>query len=175
MARARQKYRGYCHCFDHAWSILTKGYITLVSREDAYLIRRRPYLAFRADPRYTVYAHTTIDGRPTGLHRQITDAPNGKLVDHWNGNGLDNRRPNLRVCSNQENSRNSRPVNRRPLKGVSWKESQGKWRAYIRHNGIQIHIGSFSTALDAADAYDREAIKLFGEFAKLNLSGGENV
>jgi hypothetical protein len=90
------------------------------------------------------------------------------MIDHINGNTLDNQRHNLRACSNKENMRNRGMAshNSSGFKGVSWLE--GKWSAYIGENGKKIHLGLFKTREDAARRYNKEALKRFGEFAKLN-------
>lgn len=104
----------------------------------------------------------------TLLHRLITNAPDGYDVDHANGNGLDNRRGNLRVCTHQMNGANQKTPkhNTTGFKGVSGKGN--KFRAYIKVNYKQVYLGTFSTAIEAANAYNLGAQKYFGEFAKLN-------
>lgn len=95
-------------------------------------------------------------------------------VDHINGNGLDNRRSNLRPCTRGENSRNlkKRSDNTSGYKGVCWTNDRKKWIAQIQFNGKHWRIGRFNNKIDAALAYDRVAKEKFGEFAKLNFSGG---
>ena len=109
------------------------------------------------------------------LHNQIMKPSVGKVTDHINGNGLDNRRCNLRVCTQAQNCQNRRPGknNKMGLKGVSWMKSIQKWRAYIWKGGAyprgrQIHLGFFDNKIDAAKAYNQAAVDLFGEFANLN-------
>jgi HNH endonuclease len=106
------------------------------------------------------------------MHRKITNAPFGMDVDHINGNGLDNRRENLRVCTHAENQRNTtrkRTTNKSGFKGVCWRMVSQKWSADITLNSKQIHIGLFSDIQEAVRAYDAKAIELFGEFAKTNF------
>lgn len=112
-----------------------------------------------------------------GLHRIVMDAPDGVLVDHQNGNTLDNRRANLRLATFQENSRNRAP-DKRPqtsrFKGVHLRGDgacrRKRWRARIRdgQNKTPIHLGYFDTEEEAAAAYDKAAKELHGEFARLN-------
>lgn len=108
------------------------------------------------------------------MHRAIAEARPGEFVDHINHNPLDNRRSNLRVCSNTENMRGRGLFcnNTSGYKGVSVEKSTNSWRAYINGNGKRIHIGTFPTALEAALAYDEAAIKYFGEYALTNASLG---
>lgn len=91
-------------------------------------------------------------------------------VDHINHNGLDNRKSNLRVCTNSENGRNksAQGNNASGYKGVSWKGRDKRWRATIRAMGKHIHLGTFDTPEAAADAYDKAALKYHGEFARTN-------
>lgn len=101
------------------------------------------------------------------------DATAGVIVDHIDGDGLNNCRSNLRVATAAGNARNRRKSQRSPgYKGVMY-DPKGKrhWRAYIRCDGKKRHLGSFATAQEAAMAYNRAAITLFGEFARLNEVG----
>ncbi len=96
--------------------------------------------------------------------------PDGKQVDHINGNPLDNRRENLRICENAENNRNKglTKASTSGYKGVSLYKRSGTWRAYIVTNYKQKHLGTFDNPIDAAKAYNVAAIKFHGEFARLN-------
>ncbi len=106
------------------------------------------------------------------MHRVVLNAPNGTEVDHTNGNGLDNRRANVRLCNHSENSYNRRRCKNKTskYKGVSWFQSGNKWRVTIRVNKKQISLGYFKSEVEAALTYDRAAIKYFGSFAKLNFN-----
>lgn len=106
------------------------------------------------------------------MHRAILKTPTGKLTDHVNGNGLDNRRGNLRVCTSSQNQKNQRKnkANTSGFKGVSWDKERKKWAAYINANGRLYHLGRFSIKRVAAEAYDKAAKKLHGEFARLNFA-----
>jgi hypothetical protein len=110
--------------------------------------------------------------RPTThMHREVLRPKDGEQVDHINGDTLDNRRENLRICGQLQNSynRTSQKNNTSGFKGVS--ELRGKFVAYIAYNGKQRHIGCFDTAAEAASAYDEAALKFHGEFASLNTPG----
>jgi hypothetical protein len=85
------------------------------------------------------------------MHRVILNPPNGLFTDHLNGNGLDNRRENLRIVNNRQNLQNIHPVKKSRYPGVS--STGKKWRAYIHLNGKQRHLGLFSDELEAATAY----------------------
>ena len=112
------------------------------------------------------------DGRGL-LTRQLLSAPDGMHVDHINGNTLDNRRCNLRICTHSENQWNrKRGHGATRFKGVALlgdKRAVSKWRATVQRHGRRYTIGTFKTALEAALAYDAAAVRLFGEFAAPNF------
>jgi hypothetical protein len=108
------------------------------------------------------------------MHRVITNAEAGFDVDHVDGDGLNNIKSNLRVCTHSENSRNQRirSNNTSGFKGVS--RLRKLWDACIYLDGKTVHIGRYSTPIDAARAYNASAIKHFGPFARLNVLPGES-
>lgn len=102
------------------------------------------------------------------MHREIVNAPDGMEVDHINGNQLDNRRCNLRICTHAQNTRNRKPHGSLPrFKGV--KAVDRRWCAQIMVNGIETYLGRFDSAVAAARAYDAAARRLHGEYARLNF------
>jgi HNH endonuclease/AP2 domain-containing protein len=112
----------------------------------------------------------------TGMHRIISGAVKGQVVDHINGNGLDNRRANLRVCTRRQNlcNRKRNANSTQPFKGVSQNLRRTRWHARIGSTDpnatVKRHtIGWFATAEEAARAYDAAAIRFYGEFACLNF------
>ena len=104
------------------------------------------------------------------MHRFILGARKGEIVDHRNGDGLDNRRDNLRLCVGKENQGNRRlsKNNKSGYKGVCLDNRRGQWVATIYKNRKPIYLGSFNSAIDAANAYDNAAIGYFGDFALTN-------
>ena len=109
------------------------------------------------------------------LHRFIMDAPKGKVVDHINGDGRDNRKENLRICTIAENSRN---CNRPPQGKVGYygvkllDEGLKKYEVRITVDKKLTFRGGYYTAEEAALAYDKRAKELHGEFATLNFPDG---
>lgn len=95
--------------------------------------------------------------------------------DHVNRQPLDNRRPNLRGCTRSQNNANRHlRSGASEYRGVSWYKQIGKWYATCCINGTSIHLGTFTDEIDAAKAYDRAALKAFGEFANLNFPTEES-
>jgi HNH endonuclease/AP2 domain len=104
------------------------------------------------------------------MHRLIYGAKPGEMVDHINGDPLDNRRANLRLCNHTQNCGNSRwAVGRSGYRGVEFQKNTGKWRAYISIKGKSVHLGSVTSKEEAARLYDAAAVGHFGEFATLNF------
>lgn len=108
------------------------------------------------------------------LHRVIMDAPKGMDVDHINGDGLDNRRCNLRLATHSENMRNKsmQSNNTSGFKGVSWHKQNKKWTVTISTSGKDVYLGLFGNLEEAAVAYDKAAIEYYGEFARTNYEMG---
>ena len=100
------------------------------------------------------------------LHRLLTNCPDDMMVDHINRNPLDNRKSNLRIVNNQQNSMNKGHQKRNTSghKGVSWDKSRNKWYAYITVNYKLINLGRFSILEDAIEARKKAEIKYFGEY-----------
>lgn len=108
------------------------------------------------------------------MHRLIMGITNPAiLVDHKDGNGLNNRRSNLRICTATENAQNTKILQKNDktskFKGVSLDKRRGIWRARMSNKGKKIWIGMYKSEIDAAKAYDTKVRELHGEFAKLNL------
>lgn len=120
--------------------------------------------------KYTQYAVCTIKGKPVLMHRFILCATSRyEVTDHKNGNGLDNRKENIRICSFQENNFNKKGYKNNALgiKGVN-KCGVKTWQARITHNKKTIYLGVFNSKHEAAIAYNEKAKELQGEFSFLN-------
>jgi len=128
-----------------------------------------------APKRHLLYAVAIIGGKRVKLHRFVLDDFEAPEIDHIDGNGLNNRRNNLRAATRAENTRNQRlrsEVKTSRFKGVSRKSSVAPWIAQITVNGHVIEVGRFKSEEDAARAYDEAAKRYFREFAKTNEAMG---
>lgn len=123
------------------------------------------------------YAARTKSGKPKKLiymHRQIMDAPKGKVVDHINGDSLDNRRENLRICDYEDNAHNRDfPSGKVDYRGV--RQRDGRFEAAIQKGGKKIYIGSYHTPEEAAIAYDVKARRMFGDHARVNFEDSQET
>lgn len=146
-----------------------KGLEFLIDEEDLLRVSERLW-SFHGSTGYLV---SRIKGtnRNEYLHRFITGAIKGQYVDHINHDKLDNRRSNLRLCTNSQNMQNcgKRKSNKSGYKGVWLNKANGWWYASVRKDYKSYHVGHFRTAEEAARAYDLKALELHGEFASLNF------
>ena len=124
----------------------------------------------------TVYAvrSTKIGAKITTrrLHREIMNAPKGLLVDHANGDTLDNRRANLRLATHFQNTCNRRKTKSNTSSrfvGLYLEKNSNRWVTHIWHHGKKIYLGRFKSEIDAARAYDKAALEYHKEFARLNF------
>lgn len=150
---------------------LTKGKTTTVDDEDYNYLNS---FNWHYSTGYAMRQPPRKKGKrtPILMHREITNCPKEKEVDHINGDKLDNRKKNLRICTRSNNGKNQSIQNRQKssiYKGVSLIKSTLKWRASIKINGKQFNLGHFHTEKDAAIAYNNAAIKYFKEYSKLNV------
>lgn len=123
----------------------------------------------------SIYARTqlVIGGRRVAPYMHVL-LLGTRGVDHLNGNGLDNRRVNLRPADKSQNAGNSRAHlgSTSSFKGVCWDRRREKWLAQIRFAGRRRHLGRYGSEVEAARAYDEAALDLFGEYARLNFPQG---
>ncbi len=161
-----------------AYIALTQGQTAIIDSEDTALVSTYKWQARRDSKRPEHwYAITTIrDGerrrKTLLLHRLLLNTPPGTQVDHKDGDGLNNRRSNLRIATNAQNCMNQPPPsnNTSGYKGVSYHKARRKWQAKIRVNRKDLYLGLFIDPKDAALAYDAKAKEVFGEFAWLNFN-----
>lgn len=151
---------------------LSRGKVALIDDVDAELMSRFKWHAHKSQTKW--YAMTDLGTfRRTMLymHRLIIRTRVGEIIDHINGNGLDNRRSNLRICTLRQNLcfRPAPKNNRSGFKGVGFDRKSKKWRASITSNRKWFYLGLFDSKKEAALAYDSAAKEKFGEFAFLNF------
>jgi hypothetical protein len=149
---------------------LSNGPVSLIDDDDFKKVQ--DYKWFINDNGY-VRGYKNWREKYVYLHRLILDASSMQQVDHINGNRLDNRKENLRITSQQQNTFNAglRSNNKSGYKGVRLRKDTKRWSASITHNYKEISLGCFDTKEEAAEAYNRKALELFGEYARLNKIG----
>ena len=147
---------------------LTKGKFAIVDADDyKWLVKYRWYCVI---VQKSAYAYRNVGNKTTGMHRIIMKPPPGMFVDHIDGNGLNNTRKNLRICTPGQNNCNSKGCCKTSkYKGVCRPKRSRKWFVQIRYGRKNIRVGRFDSEIAAAEAYDRKARELFGEFAYLNF------
>jgi len=156
---------------------LTQGFVALVDDEDYERCNKHKWYACFSGTK--VYARTCIKGKIPiwmRLHRFIMSPLPDQQIDHINNDGLDNRKENLRIATSTQNIANT-PKHKThngttpssKYKGVCFFKATGGWVTYLRLHGKQMHLGYFTSEIEAAKAYDKKAKELFGEFAKLNF------
>lgn len=168
----------------HTFAVFSGESVTIDAADRDLVEAAGPWYALRRPRTTYVTAHRR---RPAGtlttvlLHRLLLNPPDGVQVDHVNRDGLDNRRANLRTCTQSQNMANSppQPGCSSEFKGIYWNKTKSKWRARGRDlDGKKRHLGYFVDELEAARSYDVHAATTWGEFAWLNadhfdLSGGD--
>lgn len=147
---------------------LTQGKVALVDDADFELVAAHKWNAAKRKNSWYAQSYAGGDKR-IHMHRLIMDFPEME-VDHINGNGLDNRRENLRLATRTQNNRNNRGhvAATSRFKGVSWSVERQKWFACIGVDGKTIPLGRYADEKEAAQAYNVAAKKLWGDFARLN-------
>ena len=135
----------------------------MIDKEDVVLIQDYKWCYKEG---YAMTGQSSKNDR-TNMHRLIMNAPDDKIVDHINHNTLDNRKCNLRLCTNTENCRNSKNA-----KGI-YDNGCRKWKAIIGFNGKLINLGSFADKKEALKVRREAEIKYFGEFAPIRK--GESI
>ncbi|MFA5293550.1 MAG: HNH endonuclease [Phycisphaerae bacterium] len=119
-----------------------------------------------------------VTGRINGIkkaitmHRQIMNPPPGFVIDHKDGIGLNNTKTNLRIVTSAQNTHNSRKLlnnTSSKYKGIFRDKTRNGFRVHIGYNGHRKFLGHFDNEIDAAKAYDKTAMELYGDYAKLNF------
>ena len=152
---------------------LTQGKVALVDDEDFEYLNQWKWYANNMKGNFYATKAITVSKckqKIISMHRLIMKPEKGYVIDHIDGNSLNNQKNNLRICTHAENMRNSKIYsnNTSGFKGVYWHKQTAKWMAYISYNNKITHLGLFINPKDAARAYNEAAIKFHVEFAKLN-------
>jgi hypothetical protein len=149
---------------------LTMGKVAIVDAADFEWLSQWVWSAVRSKTGW--YATRAGENGPERMHRLVMGVSDSRvLVDHRDRDGLNNRRGNLRVCTNAQNMRNSakRRNNTTGYKGVVLQKPSGRFLARITTDRVETHLGTFDTAYEAALAYDAAARRQHGEFACTNF------
>lgn len=145
---------------------LSKGKVALVDEISLPILSGNKWVVTSSGTRW--YAIRGRGEKRQYMHRLLAEAPKGKDVDHINGNTLDNRLINLRVCTRQQNTFNAKSRNPKSgYKGVA--KYNKKWGARLTINGKNLYLGVFDTPEEAARKYDSIAKSIYGEFARTNF------
>lgn len=144
---------------------LSRGELVRVDREDWNRFSGSSWSAWKTGRMRTRYARSNRKL----MHREVVNAPKGLVCDHINGNGLDNRKSNIRLCSQGENVCNSRKrtTNKSGHKGVCWNKSLGYWMSRVQFQG-KCKAKYFKEYEDACADYRIRALETHGEFARVS-------
>jgi len=154
---------------------LGEGKLTILNSADYYRLKKFKWHVFACKGKFYAERFALIKNTWTKrifMHRQIMKAPKGKLVDHRNGDSLDNRRENLRLATwmqNRQNRRKTKSKTSSKYRGLGLSRNRKKWIMRLKHKGKIVATGRFDNEIDAAKAYDEAARKYFGQFARLNF------
>ena len=145
----------------------------LIDEDDYNNLKRGSFGLYTSDRHHTNYCmyYNPSNKTQKKLHRLITNAKTGEVVDHINGNGLDNRKCNLRLTTqrgNNKNARKRRNAKTSNYKGTHFSKGESKWKAQIQVDGKKMSLGTYLTEIEAAKAYNRAALKYHKEFAYIN-------
>jgi hypothetical protein len=148
---------------------LTRSKVARIDDEDFERVNRHKWYAESRGESW--YARASFKGKLVYMHRFLLGADPGQMVDHKDGDGLNNTRSNIRLCTSAQNNRHARKRRNSasPFKGVCWSKSHQRWVARIRAEGIFHHLGYFLDERDAAIAYNHAAVEHFREFARINV------
>lgn len=144
---------------------LTRNKVAVISSEDYDVVSKHNWSCNKRG-----YAETRFNNKLVLLHRLIMTPQKEDIIDHKDGDKLNNRRENLRVTNKSGNAANSSPQlnSASKYKGVTWDKSRGKWLAKIKKDGVTFNLGRFHTESLAAEAYNIKAVELFGGMARTN-------
>lgn len=153
--------------------LIGDGQSVICDQADAHLVSGSQWRFVERNRGKYYVVRGPFNGRERYLHRLIIGAQQGQIVDHINGNTLDNRRCNLRIVTASQNGFNKSPRKIRNrasrFKGVGLCKQTGRWRAMISDGDRYIHLGRFDSEAHAAFAYDTASLQFHGEFGRRNF------
>jgi len=141
---------------------LTLGLVALISASDLPLVSKHKW---QARPRRDGKGHYAVSSGGTRMHRLLLGVWDSRIVDHRDGDGLNNRRSNIRVGTQSENCVNRRQTPGQYLRGA--RPKKGLWQAYIKFQGRQRSLGYFATEAEAHAVYLAEAARMHGDWMPL--------
>lgn len=160
---------------------LTRGYVAAIDDADAPLVTQHSWCAAVHGEGYIIASRRLPGPRKPYKSQTLGEFLIGKKkgyeIDFIDGNSLNNQRNNLRHVTRSLNwaGRKKRKNCSSQYKGVTWNQSKQLWQAYITYLGHHYHLGRFRDEQEAALAYNRKAMELFGEYARLNVIEVEKV
>lgn len=153
---------------------LTQSKFALVDDEDYERVSKYKWFYHLGYAKRGIYDPKIKNNHHQGMHSFIMQ--HTKYIDHKNRDGLDNRKENLRICTQSQNNMNTkaRKTSKSGIKGVTYFSSEDNrrkkpWVALLHKNGRKVLYKYFETKEEAARAYDKAAKRYYGEFAKLNM------
>jgi HNH endonuclease/AP2 domain len=157
---------------DLAYVPLTKGYEAIIDAADVPLVEGVNWTLHTGGRGGKIYAYRkgpSPERRTLRLHRVLLDAAEGVEVDHRDGDGLNNRRSNLRLATSSQNKCNQkrRKDNTSGFRGVVWDKQAKRWYAYIKLHGKRKLLGRFHSPEEAHEAYKKASAEVHGEFGRV--------
>jgi len=151
---------------------LTRGFFAKVDDADFEMLNKYKWHVSKSRNINYAKRNVKVDGKwitTDNMHQQIMNTPKGKMVDHRDGDGLNNQRDNLRIVTTSQNCMNAkvRVDSKTGYKGVS--KSGKKYAVHLGVNSTRKYLGCYATAQEGAKIYNKAALKYFGEFARLNV------
>lgn len=148
---------------------LTQGKVAIVDDEDYERVMQYKW-STRKVTNQLWYARRYINRRQENMSKLILNTT--EMVDHIDGDGLNNTKANLRISTVKQNAWNRRKMDvptSSKYKGVAKIPGRDSWQCRIFVDGKRVYIGYFTSEIEAARAYDAKAVELYGEYAKLNF------
>lgn len=152
---------------------LTQGEFAIVDAKDFVWLNEKKWGLAKNGKMFYAVRTETINGKSKSIymHRLILNISHREIkIDHKDGNGLNNQRNNIRIATTGQNTANSSSYanSTSKYKGVCWDKRTKKWKVTICKNGKYIHLGRYDDENMAGLAYNKKAIEIHGEFARLN-------